>query len=365
LIYGGAHFTFLPEDGLKYGDVSVIGEGEQTFLELCREDDLHKVKGIAFKEKNNIVFTEPRPFIDNLDELPFPAYDLLEMKKYHDELTTGEKAIHMMTARGCPYNCSFCASPQLFKRRVRFHSVDYVMSHIKYLIETYDLKNLKIEDDSFTVSKKRVLEFCEKIEENGFNLNITCLTNVQNADGEMFKKMKAAGFSMISIGIESGNDDILKMINKGITLDDARKAVALAKKAGLDTECLFMIGNVGENKNTIMDSINFAKEINPIGSNSNKNAIYNYFQYATPFPGSELFGNYEQYGHLTTKNWDEYHHQKPIFIPKGLDENSMAKLRELAIKETNSPKFSWAPETFRRNALVKKMYRSLKKIKDD
>lgn len=367
MVYGGVHFTFLPEEGLKYGDVCIVGEGEQTFLEICREDDLHKVKGIAFRENNNIVFTEPRPFINNLDEIPFPAYDLLEMDKYHDELITGEKAISIMTGRGCPYNCVFCGSPKLWKRKIRFHSLDYVMSHIKYLIENYDLRNLRIMDDTFTVNKERVLEFCDKIEENRFKLNMTGLTNVKNADYEMFKKMKEVGFSIIAFGIESGNDEILKMINKGITIDDARKAIALAKKAGLDTECLFMIGNIGENKNTIMDSINFAKELNPVGSNSNKNTVYNYFQFATPFPGSEFFEIWKQYGCLMTENWDEYHHQKPVFVPKGLDENVMVKLIELALEETN-PRFSWVlwvPKIVRRNALVQEVYRRLMVFKGD
>jgi radical SAM superfamily enzyme YgiQ (UPF0313 family) len=363
LVYGGVHFTFMPENGLKYGDLCVIGEGEETFLEICKESNLNKIKGIAFKEGNEIIITEQRPFIQNLDEIPFPSYDLLEVEKYEDRLITGEKAISIMTGRGCPYNCVFCASPQLWKRRVRFHSLDYVMSHIDFLVKNYNLKNLRIMDDTFTLSKKRVLEFCDKIEENGFKLNMTCLTNVKNADYEMFKRMREVGFSIIAFGVESGSNDILKMINKGITKDDVRNAVIMAKKAGLDTELLFMIGNIGENENTIVDSINFAKELNPPGSNSNKNTTYNWFQFATPFPGSKFYDIAKQYGNVITEDWDRYHHQEPVFIPKNLDKDTMIKLRNMALKETNPQRFSWIPQIIRRNILVRKMYKNILQLR--
>jgi len=367
LVYGGVHFTFKPEDGLKYGDICVMREGEETFLEICKEYNIHKIKSIAFRENNEIIFTQRREFIQNIDAIPFPAYDLLEMEKYYDRLITGEKAKSIMTGRGCPYNCVFCASPQLWKRKVRFHSLDYIMLHIDYLIKNYNLKNLRIMDDTFTLDKKRVLEFCDKIEKNGFKLNMTCLTNVKNVDYEMLKRMKEIGFSIIAFGVESGNNDVLRITNKGITKDDVRNAVAMAKKAGLDTELLFMIGNIGENENTIIDSINFAKELNPPGSNSNNNATYNWFQFATPFPGSKFFEIAKQYGSLATEDWDEYHHQKPVFIPQGLDEKTMIKLRNLALKETNPQRFSWSwvPQMVRRNAFAQKFYRRLMKFKGD
>ncbi len=343
LVYGGVHFTFIPEDGLRFGDVCIIGEGEQTFLEICNSEDYHKINGIAFKENGTTIFTESRQFIENLDDVPFPAYDLLEMEKYHDGLVTGEKAISIMTGRGCPYNCAFCASPQLYKRRVRYHSLDYVMSHIQYLIDKYGMTNLRIMDDTFTLNKERVLEFCDKVKACNFKLNMTCLTNVKNADYPMFKRMKEVGFSIVAFGVESGNEQILKLINKGITKNGVRNAVSMAKKAGLDTELLFMIGNIGESEETICDSINFAKELNPKGSNSKKTSMYNWFQFATPFPGSKFYDIAEEYGLVVTKDLTEYHHQKPIFIPKGLDDITMLKLRKLAISETNYTKFWWVP----------------------
>lgn len=259
------------------------------------------------------------------------------MEKYNDTFITGKKAISIMTGRGCPYNCLFCASPQIYKRRVRYHSLNYVMAHIKYLIENYNLKNLRIMDDTFTLNKERVLEFCDKIKENGFKLNMTCLTNVKNADFKMFKKMKEVGFSIVAFGIESGNDEILRKINKMQTKKMAKRAVYLAKKAGLATECLYMIGNICETKRTILDTINFAKEINPKSSHPNKEVYYNWFQYATPFPGSKFYEVAEKYGKICTKDWKKYTHSKPIFIPRGgLNESLMIKLRILAVQKCNN-----------------------------
>ncbi len=344
LVYGGVHFTFLPEDGLKYGDICVIGEGEETILEICKESNFKKIKGIAYKEDNKIILTEERPFIQDLDIIPFPAYDLLEMDRYGDLLITGERAISILTGRGCPYNCLFCASPKLWNRKVRFHSLGYVMSHIKFLIQNYNLKNLRIMDDTFTIQKKRVFEFCDQIEENNFKLNMTCLTNVRNTDYEMFKRMKSVGFSIVAFGVESGNNKILKLINKGITKNDVRKAVSMAKRAGLSTELLFMIGNIGENKKTILNSIEFAKELNPPRSNFQRllhPITYNYFQFATPFVGSKFYTIAQEYGTVLTKNWDRYHHAEPTFIPKDLDKETMIKLRDVANKETNNLYPSW------------------------
>ena len=365
LVYGGVHFTFIPEDGLKYGDVCVLGEGEETFLEICRGSDPRKIRGIAFKENGETILTGERPFIHDPDVIPFPAYDLLELNKYNDRLITGEKAISMMTGRGCPYSCKFCASPQFWKRKVRFHSMDYIMQHIDFLIRKYYLKNLRIMDDTFTLSKKWVLEFCDEIEEKGFNLNMTCLTNVKNADSEMFKRMRKVGFSIIAFGVESGNEEILRMINKGITKDDVRSAVAQAKKVGLNTELLFMIGNIGENKNTIVDSINFAKQLNPPGSNfSNINVIYNYFQFATPFPGSVFYNIAKQYGRVITEDWDKYHHQDPVFVPKDLDKKTMIKLRGSALFKTNFQRFRWVPQVIRRNNFIRKLYKFFTSLKN-
>lgn len=317
LVYGGVHFTFMPHEGLYYGDVCVIGEGEKTILDLAQGRDFQQINGVAYKIAENQIVAKERSFIENLDDLPFPAYDLVDINKYGDHLIVGSHAISIMTGRGCPYNCVFCASPQFWKRRVRFHSIGYVMEHVDFLIKNYGLRNLRIMDDVFTVNKQRVFDFCDGIERHGFQLNMDCLTHAKNSDYEMFKRMKEVGFSRIGFGVESGDNYVLKLVNKGITTEDVRNAVMTAKKAGLDVELLFMIGNIGETKETIISSHNLAKEL----------SCHVWSQFATPFPGSVFYDVAEQYGEVLTKDWNQYHHQEPVFIPNGLDKDTMIKLR--------------------------------------
>lgn len=290
IVFGGVHFTFKPEDICGNGYV-IQGEGELSMSSFLLK-----------KEYKNL------DFINDLDTIPFPAYDMINIYKYSDFLITGEKAISIMTGRGCPYNCTFCASPQLWKRNVRFHSVLYLKDHILQLINQYNLRNLRIMDDTFCTNKNRVIEFCEMILKNNYNLNMTCLTHIKTADQEMFKIMKQAGFSIVAFGIESGSSKILNNINKNITVEEIEYVVDLAKNAGLKTECLFMIGNIGETNETIQESINLKNKIK---------SDWSWFQYAVPFPGSKFHDNYLEYGTLTTTDYLEYDHQKPIFVPNG------------------------------------------------
>ena len=191
-------------------------------------------------------------------------------------------------------------------------------------------------DDCFTTSKKRVFYFCNAINTHGLSLKLSCLTHTQNADYELFKKMKETGFFLVTFGVESGNDNILNKINKGTNVSIIKNAVKLAKKAGLDTELLFMVGNIGENEQTIMDSINLAKEINPVGSNSTTGIIYNWFQVATPFPGSTFYNVANKYGKMLTYDYDKYTHHTPVFLPYSINSvGKIDKLRHQAITETN------------------------------
>ena len=345
LVGGGVHLTLRPEDGLDCFDFIVVGEGEDTLLELCKTYAEERAKSEIFKnisglyfrsETGEVVRTKERNFIYNLDRLPLPAYDLLSVREYNDFLITGEEAISIMTSRGCPYDCEFCASPLLSRRKVRYFSLEYTFTLIAYLIENYGFSNFRIMDDAFTLNKKRVLEFCRQIKKRGLKLNMTCLTHVDACDLEMFIEMKKAGFSVIALGIESGNDRILILINKGISTKAAFSTISDAKKAGLIVECLFMIGNIGETKETIEDSIRFAKDFNPAYKGL-KRVGFNWFQFATPLPGSRFFNEAKDYGEIISFNFNDYSHQKPVFVPKGLDVSTLIELRDRALKRTNSP----------------------------
>lgn len=330
VVYGGVHFTFMPDDGLQHdGDVVVIGEGERTLLELIEKigngGDWKSIKGIAYSDSGKTVLTEERAFIENMDEIPAPARHLLPMGKYSDVLMDGTKAFSIMTGKGCPFNCVFCASPQIYKRKMRFWSVSRVMAEIDELVNKYHAKALWFVDDTFAANRQRVHDICDAIIERGYRLKMSCLTRVDTADLEMFRKMKRAGFRIVEFGIESGDENILKLVNKQIDLQKARDAVKIAHKAGLEVELLFMIGNIGENEQTIMNTIKLARELD---------AEYYWFQFATPFVGSKFHEIAKQYGAVLDKSWKDYNHQDIVFVPNGLTRERMMELRELALRET-------------------------------
>ena len=305
LVYGGVHFTFMQDEIKHIADYIIKGEAENSFVKICKSK-MPEMIGEARIIDDGL--------IDDLDYLPFPAYDLINMEKYYDELVTGEKAISILTGRGCPYNCSFCASPFLWKRKVRYHSIQYTMDHIGFLIKNYNLKNLRIMDDTFTCDNSRVIEFCEGIHRSDYKLKMTCLTNVNNANGEVFKEMKKAGFDIVAFGIESANEKVLKLVGKNNSKERVREAVRLAHESGLRTELLFMVGNIGDTKESLRESIEFSKELN---------GYKTYFQLATPFPGSKFYEVAKEYGTIIDYKYSEYNHKKVKYIPFGLDEKTM------------------------------------------
>lgn len=321
---GGVHFTFRPEEGLTKGaaDIVVLGEGEYAMRDICLGKPLDSIPGVVFKDlTGKVIRSAERQFIKDLDELPLPAYHLVDVMSYDDHLITGEKAISLLTGRGCPMACTFCASPELWQRRIRLNSISYAIKHIKFLVDRYGVTNIRIMDDTFTVSRRRVLEFCEQVKP--FGLNMTCLTNVRNSDFEMLKIMKESGFSIVAYGVECANQRVLDNVSKGITLSRAIDAILNAQKAGLLVELLFMIGNVTETEDTIIDSIAFARKYNPDGKN--------WFQFSTPFPGSAFSVHAEEYGDIISWDLNDWDHQRPVFIPHGLNEEVMIGLRHLAL----------------------------------
>jgi anaerobic magnesium-protoporphyrin IX monomethyl ester cyclase len=318
LVYGGVHFTFMPEEAYDVADIIIKGEAERVFVEIIKKNIINNYEqpmlGILLKRNGVWLNYGDYELINDLDDLPLPAYDLIDITRYSDELVTGEKAISILTGRGCPYNCSFCASPKLWRRKVRYHSIEYTINHIKYLIDNYNLQNLRIMDDTFTCDNTRVIEFCNAVINNNFKLNMTCLTNVHNADLEVFKLMKKAGFSIVAFGLESVDENVLKLCNKQNTRENMTRAVKIAHEAGLKTELLFMVGNMGDTEKSLNDSLQFAKELS---------GYKTYFQLATPFPGCEFYDKAEQYGEIVSRDWTKYNHKKVTYIPNGLDEDTM------------------------------------------
>ncbi len=342
LIGGGVHVTARPEEGVDLFDVIIIGEAESAFLEISNKfmafleksrEIYNDIPGLCYRnESGEIVYTREQLIITNLDDLPFPAYDLLDIHSYSE---LGRKSINIITSRGCPFNCSFCASPFLYKHKVRYNSVSYVVRLMDHLFEKYHINNFFISDDIFPLNEARVIELCNQLIAKNKGYSMNCLTHAKLANADIYKLMKKAGFVTISIGIESGNDEILKKISKGITVRESIEAIKAIKEAGILVQALYMIGNIGETEETIMDTINFAKEYNPQFENGQR-VGYNVFQYALPYPGTRFQKEVAQYGDLLLEDYCLMPLFEPTFIPKGLTKSKMMELMDRAVNESGT-----------------------------
>ncbi|MCW4015782.1 MAG: B12-binding domain-containing radical SAM protein [Candidatus Bathyarchaeota archaeon] len=306
VVLGGAHGTILPEETLRNTsaiDVVVRGEGEQTMLELVKVfganqmSGLKDVSGITYRSGNIIKSNPERMPILDLDSLPYPAFDLLLMDKYrlHPPFGRRSPAMPIITSRGCPYRCIFC-SKSVFGRKYCGNSADYVIAEIQLLIEKFGIKEIKFYDDVFTLDKKRIVALCNKMKELGLDIPWTCETRVNLVNSRLLNLMKESGCYMIEYGIESGNQTILNNLRKDITLNQIVDAFKNTKAAGIDTVAYFMIGAPGETPNTIRDTIEFAKKIDP---------DFVQFSLTTPYPGTDLYDLAVKDGYVPTE-WKKY-----------------------------------------------------------
>lgn len=331
VIAGGFHATVNPEDILKSDNIDLVlrGEGEETCLELVEKIktnvyDFEQIKGISFKNaKGNLVNTPDRPLIKNLDKLPFPKRELI----LGYEGYTSEQLGWLMTSRGCPYDCTFCDSKAIWNRRVRFVGISRVMEEIDSLKNKFHIANFNIMDDSFTVNKKRVYEFCDKLKKNKLDITWSCLTRADLLDEDLLKTIKLAGCTKIDIGIESGSDSIQKLINKKIKLDDVRRISEILRKHNIFWAAFFMMGFPSETKEDILKTHSFMKEIKP-------NWVY--LSIFTPYPGTYLYEVAKKEGTVSSTEMDIFFHQSSEnCFSKNISPEEFKKLAKFMFKEFN------------------------------
>lgn len=273
-VLGGVHASLLPEESLAFDEVDfvVVGEGEYTLLELLdtmeKKEDLKKVRGILFKKKIKgkiqIIKTLKAGQIENLDELPLPARDLFPWKLYssYSSLVRKTPCMHMMTSRGCPFHCTFCSSQNLWKN-CRARSSIKIVDEVEVLIKEFGAKEIYLFDDTFNLNLKNVEEFCDEIFRRKIKISLRVVARVYPMTKEILEKMKKAGVWCIYYGVESGNQEVLNDIKKGITLEQVRKTFKMTEEAGIRTFGFFMIGLPKDTKKTINETIDFALELNP------------------------------------------------------------------------------------------------------
>jgi radical SAM superfamily enzyme YgiQ (UPF0313 family) len=279
--------------------------------------------GIWYKERGEIKHTPPRERITNLDELPYPARHLLNIGAYRPSTMHYKKlpAYSIMCGRGCPHQCTFCDCPRVFGRKVVLRSPGNVAGEVAYLVKNFGAKEIMFWDDTFCLSKKWVLKICELIK--SFNIIWSVWSRVDTVDREMLEVMADAGCWNISFGIEAGTQKVLDTIKKGITLEQAKKAIYWSHEAGIEARTTWILGLPGDDWERMMKTIEFAIEID---------ADYAQFQLLTIYPNTELWDTWSKYGTFLTRDWSKYTIWHPVFIPHGLSETELIKAQYIAYK---------------------------------
>jgi anaerobic magnesium-protoporphyrin IX monomethyl ester cyclase len=269
LIMGGHHATSFPAHMFRLAgtDAVVIGEGEITSLELVKamlaDEDLGNVRGIAYIKEGEVVFTEPRPLIEDLDSLPFPCHDDFNLDEYLGLPENKGRACSIMTSRGCPHKCIYCSGSNFWHRKWRPRSPENVLDEIEWVYKDLNVRNILFFDDNFTVNKERAIKICEGIIERGLNIKWVAESHVSHINRELLEWMKKSGCYRIDFGVESGSPRILKTVQKKQTVEQIEEAFKLTHEAGIKPRAYLMVGNPGEDEETIKETAAFMKKIKP------------------------------------------------------------------------------------------------------
>jgi anaerobic magnesium-protoporphyrin IX monomethyl ester cyclase len=329
IVFGGVHTTCCPEESAAFCDFCVLHEGEQTLTELvkCFIDGLsaYDIKGVAYFREGNFVKTPPRAFIDNLNKLPFPAWDLLHMEKYDTPLhVVGGKRIPIVGSRGCPFKCSFCASPYLWKQKVRWRSPENVVAEMKEVIAKYGIRQFHFWDDNLLMNKENIKGLCDEIIANKMDIKWVGLSRGSHivAYPEILGLLKKSGCIGLEVGIESADPNTFINIHKGEELNNLEKACQLQKKHGIYPLYTYMSLNPGETINTyyaqakfiddILDGLPWCEFFHPLPF-----PVY-VGQFCTPHVGTELRRDIKDMGVILANGLEEYNHHTINFIPNSL-----------------------------------------------
>jgi len=289
LAMGGVHPTISGKEVMEEcPELDFIACGESEFLIqeviLCLESNksLKGITGVIYRDEDKLIENPKRPLIENLDEIPKPARHLLDPDLYQHSIPGKgfERYASIFTSRGCPFKCIFCSQHTMYGRRVRWHSIDRVIDELEYIVHDLNVKHIIIMDETLTLNKKRLLSLCEEINNRKLKFTWEGWTHVSTVDEEILKAAKSSGLIRLSFGIESGDQEILKIIKKGITLDQVRMAYKIAHKIGIETRGSAMLGHPYETRETAWQTIKFLRSI--------KECQQIFLNVACPYPGTEL-----------------------------------------------------------------------------
>lgn len=342
VVVGGPHITAAPVTSILHGcfDAGCVGEGEQTFYELVtalgRGEPMDSVRGLVVRHPDGAVkFTPPRLGQVEVDGLPFPARQLLDPKRYAS-LPTDVRYLPKFTqlaTRGCPFTCTFCDHAAEGKK-YRTPSPKYMVDEMEHLVREFGAREIAFVGTTFTARRAQAEEFCDLLLERNLKLTWTCSTRVDMVTEDLLRQMKRAGCWSIRFGVESGNQEILNFIKKGITKEQVERAVRLCDKVGIHTKAFFMIGHPKETKATIQETIDFACSL-PLTDVT--------VQINTPLPNTPQFSQARAHGTIRDIDYSQYSFWDAVFIPHGLTREDL-----LFYHKEFYRRFFWRPETLRR-----------------
>lgn len=300
IVVGGFHPTLMPDEVLSNDciDFVVRGEGELTMRDLVKEKKVEKILGLSFKKGNKIIHNLPRPFVKNLDKLPFPARHL---RKHPEKYKIfGFPYASMMTSRGCPYHCSFCNAYNMHKGNWRSRSVQSIIEEIELVNERFKPKVFFFWDLDCLIDKKRLKKFCKMIKTRNIKIKFICMARVNSVLNckDILPELKECGLSLVQIGLERPDDQSLEELNKEITIAQSKECVKALKESGIFAYSFFIVGLPEDNEQTFQACIDYANKLD-------LDALY--FLDVLPLPETEFREEMEEKGFLRTKSWDYLH----------------------------------------------------------
>lgn len=342
IILGGPHPSCSPQNIFElFPDLDWAFKGEAEIglaklMDVLAEERINEeiskqIPGLVWKDSFGKIIVNSQIFVENLDELGIPAWDLIRPDIYplapHGGFFKNYPIAPIVITRGCPFSCTYCAGHLVTGKKIRSRSADNVIEEIKILYHDYGIREIHIEDDNFTFNKKLVYDFCRKLRENNLNITWTCPNGVRldTLDEKLLAAMKEVGLYSISVGVESGSERILRDMKKSLTKEKIREKINLLKKCGLEVSGFFIIGYPTETKKDIMETINFARSLDL------KRAGFSLFK---PFPGTEATQRLIDKGELkkmSDEDWGRFVLADAVYAPPGFTREEMKKLRRKAL----------------------------------
>jgi radical SAM superfamily enzyme YgiQ (UPF0313 family) len=344
VVVGGPHMSIYARESLTWPcfDIAVVGDGEETFLEICDRveqgssmADMQDILGTAVRTDDGIIQNPPRPLPRDINKYPMTAWDMLPLQDYN-VMTLLKPFATMVTTRGCPWHCGYCS--QVYSEKLRFRSVELVVDEMEFLEKNYGVREIVFFDETFTIGKKRMRKFSEEVQRRGLNVKFNIRARVDTVDREVVRALKKAGLRSIHMGVEAGTNRVLKIMNKQITREQTEEAFRVCREEGVDTRGYFMVGYYDTTHDDVEDMIKFA---------SGLGLDWASFSVATALPATDLYRIAQERGYVDGDFWKQYTIDGGGVIPQ-LETETFTAEQLRAYRTKAYMKFYLRPDLIRR-----------------